>query len=100
MSAAGAIPSGVRSSRTLVSVPARGGQPRLPEDGQMRRHGSSRPGCRPSSCTPSSPASPSRSSPLLLAGVTGAYALGLDAWFVAAVPEGQRGGAMTLMTAA
>ncbi|MEU5984022.1 MFS transporter [Streptomyces sp. NPDC047434] len=36
---------------------------------------------------------------LLLAGATGAYTLGLDAWFVAAVPEGQRGRAMTLMTA-
>ncbi|MFE5935719.1 MFS transporter [Streptomyces sp. NPDC056470] len=36
---------------------------------------------------------------LLLAGATGAYTLGLDAWFVAAVPEGRRGRAMTLMTA-
>ncbi|MDT9689787.1 MFS transporter [Streptomyces sp. P9(2023)] len=36
---------------------------------------------------------------LLLAGATGAYTLGLDAWFVAAVPEEQRGRAMTLMTA-
>ncbi|MEV7281214.1 MFS transporter [Streptomyces sp. NPDC093111] len=36
---------------------------------------------------------------LLLAGAAGAYSLGLDAWFVAAVPEDQRGRAMTLMTA-
>ncbi|MFF9911581.1 MFS transporter [Streptomyces sp. NPDC013457] len=36
---------------------------------------------------------------LVLAGATGAYTLGLDAWFVVAVPEGQRGRAMTLMTA-
>ncbi|MFG2643423.1 MFS transporter [Streptomyces sp. NPDC048370] len=36
---------------------------------------------------------------LLVAGATGAYTLGLDAWFVAAVPEAQRGRAMTLMTA-
>lgn len=36
---------------------------------------------------------------LVLAGVTGAYTLGLDAWFVAAVPEEQRGRAMTLMSA-
>jgi predicted MFS family arabinose efflux permease len=36
---------------------------------------------------------------LILAGATGAYTLGLDAWFVAAVPEEQRGRAMTLMTA-
>ncbi|MFJ6575902.1 MFS transporter [Streptomyces sp. NPDC091368] len=36
---------------------------------------------------------------LFLAGATGAYTLGLDAWFVAAVPEQQRGRAMTLMTA-
>ncbi|MFI9211642.1 MFS transporter [Streptomyces sp. NPDC053253] len=36
---------------------------------------------------------------LFLAGATGAYTLGLDAWFVAAVPEEQRGRAMTLMTA-
>ncbi|MCT4354352.1 MFS transporter [Streptomyces sp. Je 1-79] len=36
---------------------------------------------------------------LLLAGATGAYTLGLDAWFVAAVPEERRGRAMTLMTA-
>ncbi|MGW8763152.1 MFS transporter [Streptomyces sp. NPDC055815] len=36
---------------------------------------------------------------LFLAGATGAYTLGLDAWFVAAVPEERRGRAMTLMTA-
>ncbi len=36
---------------------------------------------------------------LLLAGTTGAYTLGLDARFVAAVPEEQRGRTMTLMTA-
>ncbi|MEX0168909.1 MFS transporter [Streptomyces sp. LMG1-1-1.1] len=36
---------------------------------------------------------------LFLAGATGAYTLGLDAWFVTAVPEEQRGRAMTLMTA-
>ncbi|MEU6978721.1 MFS transporter [Streptomyces sp. NPDC046371] len=36
---------------------------------------------------------------LFLAGAAGAYSLGLDAWFVAAVPEEQRGRAMTLMTA-
>ncbi|HEY9370196.1 MFS transporter, partial [Streptomyces sp.] len=36
---------------------------------------------------------------LFLAGATGAYTLGLDAWFVAAVPEEQRGRTMTLMTA-
>lgn len=36
---------------------------------------------------------------LALAGATGAYTLGLDAWFVAAVPEDRRGRAMTLMTA-
>ncbi|MFJ9825583.1 MFS transporter [Streptomyces sp. NPDC101160] len=36
---------------------------------------------------------------LFLAGATGAYTLGLDAWFVAAVPDGRRGRAMTLMTA-
>ncbi|MER5309169.1 MFS transporter [Streptomyces sp. NPDC002773] len=36
---------------------------------------------------------------LFLAGATGAYTLGLDARFVAAVPEEQRGRAMTLMTA-
>ncbi|MFD3943530.1 MFS transporter [Streptomyces sp. NPDC058579] len=36
---------------------------------------------------------------LAIAGATGAYTLGLDAWFVAAVPEGRRGRAMTLMTA-
>ncbi|MEU9699800.1 MFS transporter, partial [Streptomyces sp. NPDC047981] len=36
---------------------------------------------------------------LALAGLTGAYTLGLDAWFVAAVPEERRGRAMTLMTA-
>ncbi|MFF8408057.1 MFS transporter [Streptomyces omiyaensis] len=36
---------------------------------------------------------------LVLAGAAGAYTLGLDAWFVAAVPEGRRGRAMTLMTA-
>ncbi|MEF9885459.1 MFS transporter [Streptomyces sp. P9-A4] len=36
---------------------------------------------------------------LFLAGATGAYTLGLDAWFVAAVPEETRGRAMTLMTA-
>ncbi|MGW6535594.1 MFS transporter [Streptomyces sp. NPDC055051] len=34
-----------------------------------------------------------------LSGAAGAYVLGLDAWFVAAVPEEQRGRAMTLMTA-
>ncbi|MGW3374122.1 MFS transporter [Streptomyces hydrogenans] len=36
---------------------------------------------------------------LVLAGATGAYTLGLDARFVAAVPEERRGRAMTLMTA-
>ncbi|GHA74174.1 MFS transporter [Streptomyces termitum] len=36
---------------------------------------------------------------LVLAGAAGAYTLGLDAWFVAAVPEERRGRAMTLMTA-
>ncbi|MFI8520409.1 MFS transporter [Streptomyces sp. NPDC085481] len=36
---------------------------------------------------------------LFLAGAAGAYTLGLDAWFVAAVPEEQRGRTMTLMTA-
>ncbi|WP_369146576.1 MFS transporter [Streptomyces sp. R44] len=36
---------------------------------------------------------------LFLAGATGAYTLGLDAWFVEAVPEEQRGRAMTLMSA-
>ncbi|MEU6930478.1 MFS transporter [Streptomyces sp. NPDC046385] len=36
---------------------------------------------------------------LFLAGAAGAYSLGLDAWFVAAVPEEQRGRAMTLMSA-
>ncbi|MFJ3534047.1 MFS transporter [Streptomyces sp. NPDC090109] len=36
---------------------------------------------------------------LFLAGATGAHTLGLDAWFVAAVPEERRGRAMTLMTA-
>ncbi|MCW7991617.1 MFS transporter, partial [Streptomyces platensis subsp. clarensis] len=36
---------------------------------------------------------------LFLAGAAGAYSLGLDAWFVAAVPEELRGRAMTLMTA-
>ncbi|MEV7672710.1 MFS transporter [Streptomyces sp. NPDC088752] len=36
---------------------------------------------------------------LFLAGATGAYTLGLDAWFVVAVPEERRGRAMTLMTA-
>ncbi|MER5961242.1 MFS transporter [Streptomyces sp. NPDC002057] len=36
---------------------------------------------------------------LALAGAAGAYTLGLDAWFVEAVPEEQRGRAMTLMTA-
>ncbi|MEU4267167.1 MFS transporter [Streptomyces sp. NPDC026092] len=36
---------------------------------------------------------------LAVAGLTGAYTLGLDAWFVAAVPEDRRGRAMTLMTA-
>ncbi|MFF0437083.1 MFS transporter [Streptomyces sp. NPDC004327] len=36
---------------------------------------------------------------LFLAGATGAYTLGLDAWFVAAVPDGRRGRAMTLMSA-
>ncbi|MFJ2785594.1 MFS transporter [Streptomyces sp. NPDC093249] len=36
---------------------------------------------------------------LFLAGATGAYTLGLDARFVAAVPEERRGRAMTLMTA-
>ena len=36
---------------------------------------------------------------LFLAGATAAYTLGLDAWFVAAVPEERRGRAMTLMSA-
>ncbi|WP_128984684.1 MFS transporter [Streptomyces roseicoloratus] len=36
---------------------------------------------------------------LVLAGATAAYTLGLDAWFVAAVPEERRGRAMTLMSA-
>ncbi|MFD5771076.1 MFS transporter [Streptomyces sp. NPDC127049] len=36
---------------------------------------------------------------LALSGAAGAYVLGLDAWFVAAVPEEKRGRAMTLMTA-
>ncbi len=36
---------------------------------------------------------------LVLAGAAGAYTLGLDAWFVAAVPEERRGRAMTLMSA-
>ncbi|MEU8762159.1 MFS transporter [Streptomyces sp. NPDC048659] len=36
---------------------------------------------------------------LFVAGAAGAYSLGLDAWFVAAVPEELRGRAMTLMTA-
>ncbi|MDI3404469.1 MFS transporter [Streptomyces cavernicola] len=36
---------------------------------------------------------------LLLAGVAGAYVVGLDQWFVAAVPEDLKGSAMTLMTA-
>ncbi|MFF4169128.1 MFS transporter [Streptomyces sp. NPDC001744] len=36
---------------------------------------------------------------LFLAGATGAHTLGLDALFVAAVPEERRGRAMTLMTA-
>ncbi|MFE5515696.1 MFS transporter [Streptomyces sp. NPDC056529] len=36
---------------------------------------------------------------LFLVGATGAYTLGLDARFVAAVPEERRGRAMTLMTA-
>ncbi|MFD0368966.1 MFS transporter [Streptomyces sp. NPDC127114] len=36
---------------------------------------------------------------LLLAGATAAYTLGLDAWFVAAVPGDRRGRAMTLMSA-
>ncbi|MFE4590033.1 MFS transporter [Streptomyces laurentii] len=36
---------------------------------------------------------------LFLAGAAGAYTLGLDAWFVDAVPEERRGRAMTLMTA-
>lgn len=36
---------------------------------------------------------------LVLSGAAGAYVLGLDAWFVAAVPEEKRGRAMTLMTA-
>ncbi|MFC9385716.1 MFS transporter [Streptomyces venezuelae] len=45
------------------------------------------------------PGVPLAAAALLLAGATGAYTLGLDAWFVAAVPEEQRGRAMTLMTA-
>ncbi|MEU7021705.1 MFS transporter [Streptomyces sp. NPDC046203] len=36
---------------------------------------------------------------LFLAGAAGAYTLGLDAWFVDAVPEERRGRAMTLMSA-
>ncbi|MFI6690093.1 MFS transporter [Streptomyces sp. NPDC050485] len=36
---------------------------------------------------------------LVLAGATGAYTLGLDRWYVAAVPDELRGRAMTLMTA-
>nr|WP_229832947.1 MFS transporter [Streptomyces purpureus] len=36
---------------------------------------------------------------LALAGATGAYTLGLDGWFVAAVPEELRGRAMTLLSA-
>ncbi|MEU3604874.1 MFS transporter [Streptomyces sp. NPDC035033] len=35
---------------------------------------------------------------LVLAGAAGAYTLGLDAWFVAAVPEERRGRAMTLLS--
>ncbi|MFD3992506.1 MFS transporter [Streptomyces sp. NPDC058583] len=45
------------------------------------------------------PGVPLAAAALFLAGATGAYTLGLDAWFVAAVPEDQRGRAMTLMTA-
>ncbi|MFE6071014.1 MFS transporter [Streptomyces sp. NPDC056525] len=45
------------------------------------------------------PGVPLAAAALFLAGATGAYTLGLDAWFVAAVPEAQRGRAMTLMTA-
>ncbi|MFF8508178.1 MFS transporter [Streptomyces sp. NPDC015492] len=45
------------------------------------------------------PGVPLAAAALFLAGATGAYTLGLDAWFVAAVPEEQRGRAMTLMTA-
>ncbi|MFM9366705.1 MFS transporter [Streptomyces sp. Da 82-17] len=36
---------------------------------------------------------------LLLAGAAGAYVIGLDQWFVEAVPEELKGSAMTLMTA-
>lgn len=36
---------------------------------------------------------------LLLAGAAGAYVMGVDAWFVAAVPEDLKGSAMTLMAA-
>ncbi|NBE50707.1 MFS transporter [Streptomyces boluensis] len=36
---------------------------------------------------------------LLLAGAAGAYVMGLDQWFVEAVPEDLKGSAMTLMTA-
>ncbi|MDG4863090.1 MFS transporter [Streptomyces sp. T-3] len=36
---------------------------------------------------------------LLLAGAAGAYVMGVDAWFVAAVPEDLKGSAMTLMSA-
>ncbi len=36
---------------------------------------------------------------MALAGLGAAYTLGLDQWFVAAVPEGLRGRAMTLQTA-
>ncbi|WP_335935593.1 MFS transporter [Streptomyces sp. PTD5-9] len=36
---------------------------------------------------------------LALAGASGAYVIGLDKWFVAAVPESLRGRAMTLLTA-
>ncbi|MFE1407229.1 MFS transporter [Streptomyces sp. NPDC058770] len=36
---------------------------------------------------------------LALAGVGGAYVIGLDKWFVAAVPESLRGRAMTVLTA-
>lgn len=36
---------------------------------------------------------------LVLAGAGGAYVIGLDQWFVEAVPEALRGRAMTLLTA-
>ncbi|MGW0732802.1 MFS transporter [Streptomyces sp. NPDC002851] len=36
---------------------------------------------------------------LVLAGISGAYVIGLDQWFVAAVPEELKGRAMTLMSA-